>query len=238
MSTSIEPINKININENLILLDWDDTILPTSWLAKNKITIDAVIHSDFMEDLSIHQNCCYEFFTEVIKHAKIIIISNAEQGWVELSCQKFLPRIWPLISKIKIVSARTSYITIANCPFTWKELAFRVQIEVYVKNNLNIVKNIISIGDAVYERNALILVSKDLKDMASNYYIKSIKFAETPNIFLLIQQLDTVSSNITQIIEKDSDLDLMLIQKPEEAIDPIHLFDPNEEIKKNNDSKI
>jgi uncharacterized protein (DUF1697 family) len=228
MSTSIEPINKINKNENLILLDWDDTILPTTWLVKNKITIDDVIYSDFIDDLSIHQNCCYEFFNKLLKNSNIIIITNAEEGWVELSCQKILPKIWPIISNIKIVSAKTSYLTIANCPFSWKELAFRVQIEVYIKNNINIVKNIISIGDAQYERDALMLVSKNLKDMASNYYIKSIKFAEHPEIFLLMQQLDTVSSNVTQIIEKDSDLDLMLIQKPDEAIDPNHLFDPNE----------
>ena len=225
MSTSIQ---SINTRENLILLDWDDTILPTSWMKKNKITIDDVIYSDFIDDLSIHQNCCYEFFTEILKYAQIIIITNAEEGWVELSCQKILPRIFSLISKIKIVSAKSSYITITNSPFTWKELAFRVQIEVYLKNNPNIIKNIISIGDAQYEREALIQVSKNLKDIASNYYIKSIKFAEHPDIFLLIQQLDTVSSNISQIIEKDSALDLMLIEKPEEAIDPIHLFDPNE----------
>jgi uncharacterized protein (DUF1697 family) len=231
MSTSIESINTINTlntKENLILLDWDDTILPTSWLLQNKITIENVIYSKLIEDLSIHQNCCYEFFTQLLKCSNIIIITNAEQGWVEESCKKILPRVWPIISNIKIVSARTSYMAIADCPFTWKELAFRVQIEVYVKNNPNIVKNIMSIGDAVYERNALMLVSKDLKNMASNYYIKSIKFHDNPDIYLLIQQLDIVSTNIIEILKKNSDLDLMLIQKSEDDIDPIHIYDPNE----------
>jgi hypothetical protein len=226
MSTTIESIDIINTKENLIILDWDDTILPSSWLVKNNLSVDNIIFEDFTEDLFIYENCVIEFFTQLMKNGKIIIITNAEKGWVELSCEKFLPKILPLLSKIKIVSAKSSYITISYSPFIWKELAFRVQIDVYIKNNPNIVKNIISIGDAAYEREALLKVSKDIKNLAPTNYIKSIKFNESPDIFLLIQQLDIVSSNIKQIIDEKSSLDLMLIQKPIEEIDSNLIFNP------------
>jgi len=226
MSTTIESIDIINTKENLIILDWDDTILPSSWLVKNNLTIDNIIFEDFKQDLFIYENCCVEFFTQLKKNSEIIIITNAEKGWVESSCEKFLPKILPLLSKIKIVSAKSSYITISNSPFIWKELAFRVQIDVYIKNNPNILKNIISIGDAVYERAALLKVSKDLKNVASTNYIKSIKFSENPDIFLLIEQLDIVSTNIKQIIQEKSSLDLMLIKKPFEEIDSNLIFNP------------
>jgi len=226
MSTSIESIDIINTKENLIILDWDDTILPSSWLVKNNLSVDNIIFEDFTEDLFIYENCVIEFFTQLMKNGKIIIITNAEKGWIELSCEKFLPKILPLLSKIKIVSAKSSYIKISNSPFIWKELAFRVQIDVYIKNNPNIVKNIISIGDAAYEREALLKVSKDIKNLAPTNYIKSIKFNESPNLFLLIQQLDIVSSNIKNIILEKSSLDLMLIQKPIEEIDSNLIFNP------------
>jgi hypothetical protein len=68
---TINTINTINKQENLILLDWDDTILPTSWMTKNNLTLDNIIYSNLSEDLSIHQNCCYEFFTEVLKYSNM-----------------------------------------------------------------------------------------------------------------------------------------------------------------------
>jgi hypothetical protein len=40
MSTTIETIDIINIKENLIILDWDDTILPSSWLVKNNLSVE------------------------------------------------------------------------------------------------------------------------------------------------------------------------------------------------------
>lgn len=46
-----------------------------------------------------------------IKFGITFIITNAAQGWVELSSKRFMPKVFELIKKheIKIISARTMY---------------------------------------------------------------------------------------------------------------------------------
>lgn len=48
---------------------------------------------------------------ETLRTAKqlgtVVLLTNAERGWIELSCQKFAPALLPIIENVKIVSART-----------------------------------------------------------------------------------------------------------------------------------
>ena len=39
----------------------------------------------------------------------VVLVTNAERGWIELSCQKFLPTLYPLLEDVKVLSARTTY---------------------------------------------------------------------------------------------------------------------------------
>ena len=211
--------------DTLIILDWDDTILPTYWLEINKFSF---INSS--DDLVYYQECCYNFFNEIIKNGHVIIITNAEKGWVEKTCQIHLPKIWPIVSTLKIISAKTTYIETINCQSKWKELAFKNEIELYIKDNPNILKNLISFGDSHYERSAILNVHKEIKDFAIDYYIKSVKFADQPTLELLILQLDIITTNIKNIVDENSSLDLMLIISKNEIIDPNNIYDPNEKI--------
>lgn len=31
----------------------------------------------------------------------VVLITNAERGWIELSCQKFLPTLFPALESVK-----------------------------------------------------------------------------------------------------------------------------------------
>lgn len=44
-----------------------------------------------------------------LQHGKMYIITNAAEGWVEFSCRKFFPSVFPVLAKIKIISARARY---------------------------------------------------------------------------------------------------------------------------------
>jgi len=82
--------------------------LPTYWLDVFNIENDLLMRAFYTEDLFLYENSCYDFLNEIIKIADVIIITNAEDRWVEESCQEYLPKIWPIISTIKIVSAYDS----------------------------------------------------------------------------------------------------------------------------------
>jgi len=44
-----------------------------------------------------------------VKCGKTFIITNAAEGWVQFSAQKFLPSVAPILEKITIISARSKY---------------------------------------------------------------------------------------------------------------------------------
>jgi len=212
--------------DTLIILDWDDTILPSTWLTINKLRFEDIIYSHYIDELGFYQTDCINLLNEMMKYAHLIIITNAEKGWVENSCQQFLPKLFPIISKLKIISSRTEYMKVSNDPFIWKELAFRAEIELYITQNPNILQNIISIGDSLYERMAILNSTNDLKGLAPINYIKSVKLSERPELLLLIQQIEKLTNSIKKIIDEKSSLDLMLMPPPINSVNKDALYDP------------
>lgn len=44
-----------------------------------------------------------------VNYGKTFIITNAAEGWVEYSAQRYLPSLVPILEKIPIISARSRY---------------------------------------------------------------------------------------------------------------------------------
>ena len=63
---------------------------------------------------------------KMIKFAKVLIVTNAKEGWVEYSSYYLLPRVYQLIETyVPVVSAQTEYSeTFKYEPEIWKEQAF------------------------------------------------------------------------------------------------------------------
>ncbi len=76
----------------------------------------------------------------------------------------------------------------------------------YGSNNSNIVKNIISCGDSMHEREAIHLVTEQM----THVYTKSIKFVDRPSLEQLRQQVDMIQRFFSQICDHNDHLDLML----------------------------
>ncbi len=61
-------------------------------------------------------------------------MTNAEEGWIELACQTFMPSLWPAVEKMHVLSARTTFeyssmdgspYMSANGPGMWKKKGFK-----------------------------------------------------------------------------------------------------------------
>lgn len=199
MNTNI--INKSNNKNNtLIIIDWDDTLFPTSWTMSKKYKISDPEHYNFyvnlLSDLDI---ILFTFFKKILNLGKIMIITNALVQWFHLSCN-LLPKTYKLINKtVDIVSARSDYQHIhPNNLYLWKELAFKKTANLEYR-----AKNIISIGDADYEYKALI----NLYDANSAKYLKSIKFMGSPELNNVITQIHILNDNISNICYVEKHLD-------------------------------
>lgn len=56
-----------------------------------------------------------------LQYGPVTVVTNAETGWVQLSAQKFIPLVVPMLAKLTIVSARSTYESMfPDSPLKWK----------------------------------------------------------------------------------------------------------------------
>jgi len=195
--------------KTLIILDWDDTLLASSWLASNDLRLDSppVIETYHQTELSQLEQYVSNFLERALTLGTVVLVTNAERGWVELSCERFLPRVSVFFPKVRVISARSKFEPMfPNQPHQWKVQAFREEISSIV--SINDMSNIISIGDSHHEREALHVVTSGIE----NCLVKSVKFVERPGIEVLRRQLELIHGCIEFITQHGADLDLMLSQ--------------------------
>lgn len=95
----------------ITFVDWDDSILPSTWLSAlgrhgAMTPAEAVAVSQALFEL---ERSVIRLLHDLLLVGSVCLVTNAQTGWVELSCAKFLPNVLPLLAKTKIVSARTKY---------------------------------------------------------------------------------------------------------------------------------
>ena len=111
-----------------IIFDWDDTLLPSSWLSVKGLRLDypAQLPQDVLDELTTHQESVCAVLTKAMQCGTVVIITNAETGWVELSAQRFMPRVAPLLASICVFSARSTFEPMfPDNPLQWKVAAFK-----------------------------------------------------------------------------------------------------------------
>lgn len=186
----------INNDNTLIIFDWDDTLFPTKWFIKKKINLNKQYDYDKYNSYFKHlDNIVYNLLSICTNLGNVIIITNAMPEWVYTSAD-ILPKTKKIIRTIKIISARQNYQH--TCKISeWKKMAFK-------KENKKQFINIISIGDALYEYNALVNLHKKTNDVL----LKSIKFVGDPTNVTLIDQLQVLKNSIKNICVSPRHYDL------------------------------
>jgi hypothetical protein len=192
----------------LIILDWDDTLFPTSWISGNKINIkDEEIMIKYRKYFNEVDLTLAYLFAKMLSYGNIVVITNALIQWIYMS-SSILPRISYFINnkKIKIVSARGDFANINNDPYSWKKMAFEREYNLF--NSRNQLNNVISIGDAEYEYLALI----NLFNKKNDQILKSIRFIKYPSRDLLLDQISVLGNAIDDVCVTDRYLDLKFIE--------------------------
>ena len=207
---------------NIFIIDWDDTLFPTTWVNSNSINIT---NSDDLAKYKIYflelDKTISQLLESLNKVGDIWIVTNASIRWIS-SCLKILNSTRKTIidNNVRIVSARDSYSKNNNSPTEWKIMTFQDIIQDIINKIANKVKpntwiNIISIGDAMYEYIALLnldnFIKTYIKRINSNdfkYLLKNVKFIEKPEFSLIIDQMNVLNKNHSHIINKLEFIDL------------------------------
>mmetsp|Transcript_16851 Transcript_16851/g.48125 ORF Transcript_16851/g.48125 Transcript_16851/m.48125 type:complete len:255 (-) Transcript_16851:423-1187(-) len=196
--------------ETILIFDWDDTVLPSTWIQEQGLRLDdgpAPTEEQERQLRKMAERAAHTL-TVAKRHGKVVLVTNAEQGWIELSCRKFLPALAPALEHVKILSARSTYEQqgVAS-PFDWKYLAFESEIgSFYQASAAEGRKNVISFGDSAHEREALIRVTERMQCCR----IKSLKFVERPEVGQLLKEHELISGCFRHIVNHDGNLDLCI----------------------------
>lgn len=198
--------------ETILLFDWDDSFLPSSWIRAQGIYSQSSVLTAW-QDKELAEMAVLA--AETLHKAKwlgtVVLVTNAEQGWIERSCQKFMPSLCSSLHGVRLLSARSMYeSTELRSPIEWKTYAFEDEIERLFAAEVLVCpksrKNVLSLGDSMCEREALWRATSDLPNTRS----KSFKFIECPNVNQLRMEHSFISQRLEQLVHYDGNLDLCL----------------------------
>lgn len=196
---------------SLIIFDWDDTILPTTYLAKKGYKLDSPVPvGEVKEALDKYSKVVNRTLHEASKRGHVMVVTNAETGWIQLTVEKFLPQSAAMVHKFQHISARSMFEpTGVVTPIAWKENAFRLVVEEYLRALGKSDCQVVSLGDSAHEREAVLKVSEEFKVVC-----KSLKFMERPDLDALCQQHHLIQECFEGIIDKKESLDLCIQANP------------------------
>jgi hypothetical protein len=190
------------------IFDWDDTLFCTSYLTPYGIFRETqTFREKEIKFLIEVQKIIIEILDYCIKYGNIYIVTNAIKGWVELSIQKFYPKLVKYLSKIKIISARSEFE--AKYPKNNREWKIRTFLNISKYFDRNCLTNIICIGDSTIEIEA----SSKFKEKFENAFLKTIKFRESPKPEELIKELKLINSKLQEIYSANSSLTINIDRK-------------------------
>ena len=109
--------------ETIIVFDWDDTLLASSFLSSKgyRLDTDKSRLVDVEGGLRDLEQAIIAVITLALQYGEVHIVTNAETGWVQLSAAKFIPAVVPLLHRVSILSARSTYEgRYPDAPLKWK----------------------------------------------------------------------------------------------------------------------
>eukprot|EP01051_Picozoa_sp_SAG22_P004559 SAG22_NODE_247_length_13918_cov_7.885375_3_plen_224_part_00 len=193
------------------MLDWDDTLLPTTQLTDNYgdfITGGAALPKQVVDQLAALQATTINFLAECTALGHVTVITNAMNGWVNLSGRLFVPDVLQTLHDhgIEVIYAREKHGDLGDAE-EWKMSAFAGLVE-SMSDEIPVQRmHLVSIGDSVFERNAAHYASSEYA-IGSVKTVKLIDPWEGPTIPQLTNQLQFLTGAMREAVLQDASLDL------------------------------
>mmetsp|Transcript_38013 Transcript_38013/g.104552 ORF Transcript_38013/g.104552 Transcript_38013/m.104552 type:complete len:458 (+) Transcript_38013:116-1489(+) len=192
------PVSPLSKQETLLIFDWDDTILPTSWLERVHALSGAPLRPEVQRQIAGLCSVAAQTISFAMTMGTVIIITNSAPGWVDQSCQLFMPQIHQQVRGLQICSKPM------HAPLTFKITSFRRECRQY--------RNILSIGDGDAERAASLRLQAAAPSGADQgdgpRHIKSVKLVDLPTCQQLVAQHEMLQVRLADVVACQGGLDL------------------------------
>ena len=202
------PNNKPKTHNSLIIFDWDDTLLPTTFLTQGGIFNENLLLSDNdQKKIEKLEKSALKLLNMALTKGDVYIITNAGVGWVEFSAKKFYPSVCEILPKIQIISARGEWEK--DYPGDSRRWKIQTFLSLKAKLDTKLVTNIICLGDSLFEIEAGRVLANSFKEA----FVKTIKFKEGPKLDELNKQLMLVENQFNSICAAVKNLTIRVEKK-------------------------
>lgn len=177
---------------DVIIFDWDDTLMYTSFLFEFGRRQFSQVPLDTQRYLFKIECAAYKLLNLALGHGQTFIITNAKQGWVETCVRQYMPSLRPILEKVPVICARNSR---EACDVSdWKKLAF---LELGRDLGLQNLRNLVSVGDNIWEIEAAQLLGKQF----TQALVKTVKLQAHPTPKELMEELTLLTAQFTNVLE-------------------------------------
>ncbi len=87
----------------LFIVDWDDTLNASTWCVQRGIMIFRQPNEDEKSDLARLSERCADTLQDLMKLGHVIIVTNAEEGWVQSSARSLMPDVYKYVPRHVVV---------------------------------------------------------------------------------------------------------------------------------------
>lgn len=187
--------------QTVVVLDWDDTLLCTSFLRRRGLVVAGGAMSRQLRGLG-------RAVASLLRAAKalgsVLVVTSAEEGWVEHSSGLFLRDVRPLLEDVPVISARACGKAAAlKDSAAWKTAAF---LQLGRQLDPTQLVNLVSIGDSAGEMAA----ARALGRQFAQVFVKTVRLHTAPKPLELQDELDFVASILPHVASSASNIHITL----------------------------
>merc|ERR1711920_935102 len=171
----------------------------------------ARVDDSLQEHLRQLQEQVYPLLQLANQLGKVVLVTNAKRPWVDISCRAFLPGLMDIVHQIPTTYAvellqpdGNNQSMSADVLLTETKMrAMKAAVtEFYSRYPNQSWKNIVSIGDALFEHNAVRqVVTEHMQTADKKCRTKTVKLLDGPTASGLMIQVSIVSNWLRKIVE-------------------------------------
>ena len=205
------PLPATQPRRTLVFIDWDDTLLSSTWLSQQGLLRSAVdpstpLPAPVVLELNKLDQAATALIDRILLTEQVCLLTNSEEGWIQMSAKRFLPGLYCRLKDVEQCSARSLFEhKYPFSPCLWKVFAMEAKLSAWLMDE-TVSKHVISIGDSPADREALLAVCRGHAHMIT----KVVKLVEQPSVDALIRQVKLITQSIRYVIDHDTSLDMML----------------------------
>lgn len=213
------------------MLDFDDTLFPTTWLCTNYAeegqtlvgSRNPKMQAEVRENILAFAPTVKSFILSAKMVGMVFIVTNAVPGWVHAMITRYLPEVDEILDDVHIIYAREVFMTAKKgvgrrrglSTMAWKVEAMEQTLaNMYGAKSW---KNIISMGDGPDEFHALQAVAEAHTNPVSSNTgkprpcrVKAVKCMANPTLYELAIEIELLMQSLPAILQNDGSLIIKL----------------------------